>query len=214
MNIDYGQQHLEVERACVERLGLPVHYVKIDKSSGLLGPSALTEVGGDVNANHPQYEHLPASFVPGRNLLFILTAFITAATLGCDEVMIGACETDFSGYPDCRANTLRAMRKACMLGLERDIQLNAPLMFLDKAHTFALAEAVGSLEYVIENSHTGYTGDRTKRWPWGYGPEKEEDFDPATALRAKGWKEFMELEDRTRAGRIALSRARGGMIYA
>ncbi len=127
--------------------------------------------------------------MPGRNLLFFTLAGALAYRRGLRVIIGGMCETDYSGYPDCRDDTLKALQVALSLGLDRRITIEAPLMWLDKAETFALAQELGGnplLDLVIESTHTCYLGDRTNRYAWGYGCGTC----PACALRAGGWKKF------------------------
>jgi 7-cyano-7-deazaguanine synthase len=129
---------------------------------------------------------LPSTFVPGRNLLFFTLAGALATRRGAGALVGGMCETDFSGYPDCRAVTLKAQEQTLQLGLESDIRIEAPLMYVDKAGTWALAEKLGGqalVDLIIEDTHTCYLGDRTHRHVWGYGCGSC----PACELRASGW---------------------------
>lgn len=132
---------------------------------------------------------LPTTFVPGRNLAFFTFAAALAYRRGIHHLVGGMCETDYSGYPDCRDDTLKALQVALSLGLDRPYVLHTPLMWLNKAETFALAEKLGGaalLEAVIEHTHSCYLGDRTVRHDWGYGCGKC----PACDLRARGWAAF------------------------
>jgi 7-cyano-7-deazaguanine synthase len=129
---------------------------------------------------------LPSTFVPGRNLVFLTVAAAQAYLHGIDVLVGGMCETDFSGYPDCRRETLDAQERALALGLDRPMRIETPLMHLTKADTWALAHEVGGDELVrviVEHSHTCYEGDRTHRHAWGYGCAAC----PACELRANGW---------------------------
>jgi 7-cyano-7-deazaguanine synthase len=115
---------------------------------------------------------LPNTFVPGRNLLFITFAAALAYARGIGTIVGGMCETDFSGYPDCRADTLQSLRQTLNLGMARDFAIEAPLMRLDKAATWRLAEQLGGsrlIEIIVEASHTCYLGVRGERHAWGYG---------------------------------------------
>jgi 7-cyano-7-deazaguanine synthase len=133
---------------------------------------------------------LPTTFVPGRNLIFFCFAGAIAYRRGARHVVAGMCETDYSGYPDCRDDTVKAMQVALSLGLDKRLTLHTPLMWIDKADTFALAEDIGGqpfLDLVIEDSHSCYRGDRTHRHDWGYGCGDC----PACTLRAQGFAKFM-----------------------
>ncbi len=150
--------------------------------------SALTE---DV-AIEMQENGLPSSFVPGRNLLFLTLAGALAYRRNLDVIVTGVCETDYSGYPDCRDDTMKAMQVALSLGMDRRLIIETPLMWIDKAETFALAEKLGGkplLELVLEETHTCYEGTRTARHPWGYGCGTC----PACELRAKGWEKYRAM---------------------
>jgi len=133
---------------------------------------------------------LPSTFVPGRNLIFFTFAGALAWRRGAGHLVCGMCETDYSGYPDCRDNTIKAMQVALSLGLDRPLVLHTPLMWIDKAATFALAEEMGGqvlLDLIIEHSHSCYMGNRTHLHGWGYGCGEC----PACQLRAQGFKTFM-----------------------
>jgi len=134
-------------------------------------------------------EGLPTTFVPGRNLLFFTYAAAVAYRRGIGTLVGGMCETDYSGYPDCRNETLQALGKAISLGMARDMRIETPLMWIDKAATWELAHAIGGAPLVAlieEETHTCYLGDRSKRHPWGYGCGTC----PACQLRAKGWEKW------------------------
>lgn len=132
---------------------------------------------------------LPTTFVPARNLVFLTIAAAHAYRRGIEALVGGMCETDFSGYPDCRRETIDAQERALALGLDRPIEIQTPLMHLTKAQTWALAEELGGrrlVEVIVEQSHTCYEGDRSRRHDWGYGC----GFCPACELRANGWAEW------------------------
>jgi len=133
-----------------------------------LGESALTT----ERAIEMQANGLPNTFVPGRNLLFLTLAAVLATRRGASVLVAGMCETDYSGYPDCRDNALKALQVALSLGLAVPMTLETPLMFIDKAATWALAEQLGGVELVdliVEHTHTCYLGERGTRHAWGYG---------------------------------------------
>jgi 7-cyano-7-deazaguanine synthase len=139
---------------------------------------------------------LPTTFVPGRNLIFFCFAGAIAYRRGARHLVAGMCETDYSGYPDCRDDTVKAMQVALSLGLDKRLTLHTPLMWIDKADTFALAEELGGrpfLDLVIEDSHSCYLGDRTQRHDWGYGCGDC----PACQLRAQGFAKFMSRRKTT-----------------
>lgn len=132
---------------------------------------------------------LPTTFVPGRNLVFFCFAGALAYRRGARHLVAGMCETDYSGYPDCRDDTIKAMQVALTLGLDKRVVIHTPLMWIDKAETFALAVEIGGeafLDLLIEDSHSCYLGDRGKRHDWGYGCGTC----PACQLRAQGFAKF------------------------
>ncbi|HEU5274569.1 MAG TPA: 7-cyano-7-deazaguanine synthase, partial [Xanthobacteraceae bacterium] len=129
---------------------------------------------------------LPTTFVPGRNLVFFSLAGALAYRRGAKHLVAGMCETDFSGYPDCRDDTVKAMQVALGLGMDRRFVIHTPLMWIDKAATFALAEAIGGdalIALLVEQTHTCYLGDRSHRHDWGFGCGAC----PACKLRAQGF---------------------------
>ena len=137
---------------------------------------------------------LPNTFVPGRNLLFLTYAAALAYRRGIRTLVGGMCETDYSGYPDCRNDTLLTLAKAISLGMDAAFTIATPLMWIDKAGTFALAEEIGGqalLDLVVEETHSCYLGDRSHRHDWGYGCGAC----PACKLRAEGFARF--VQDRT-----------------
>lgn len=197
VGFDYGQRH-RVELACRtrflasirdrfpawgERLG-PDHMLDASVLKGL-GHSAMTD---DV-AIETSRAGLPSTFVPGRNLLFFTLAGALAYRRGIDVLVGGMCETDYSGYPDCRAATLAAQEQTLQLGLDSAIRIEAPLMYIDKAETWAMAERLGGqalVDLITQETHTCYLGDRTRRHDWGYGCGTC----PACELRSSGWQRW------------------------
>lgn len=198
VGFDYGQRH-RVELDCRstirdrlpalrglrgDRLG-PDHLVDL-ASLGAISETALTRDSEIAFAG----AGLPTTFVPGRNLIFLSFAAAIAYRRHCRHIVLGVCETDYSGYPDCRDDTIKAMQVSLSLGLDRRLVLHTPLMWRDKAQTFALARALGGqglLDLVIEDSHSCYRGDRTRRHGWGFGCGRC----PACDLRAKGYAAFL-----------------------
>lgn len=149
---------------------------------GALAESALTA----DRAIEMSESGLPSTFVPGRNLVFFTVAAAQAYRRSIDVLVGGMCETDFSGYPDCRRDTLDAMQQALALGLDRPVTIETPLMHLTKGDTWRLAHDLGGaalVDAIVEHSHTCYQGDRAHRHAWGYGCGAC----PACDLRAKGW---------------------------
>jgi len=150
-----------------------------------LGDSALTS----ERAIEMQANGLPNTFVPGRNLLFLTLAAALAYRRGLGSLVAGMCETDFSGYPDCRDATIKAMQAALQLGLDTPMTIATPLMFIDKAATWALAQRLGGdalTALIVERSHTCYLGERGTRHAWGHGCGAC----PACALRRAGFERW------------------------
>jgi 7-cyano-7-deazaguanine synthase len=134
---------------------------------------------------------LPNTFVPGRNLLFLTLAAALAYRRGLEVMVTGVCETDFSGYPDCRDDTMKAMQLALSLGMDKRFLIDTPLMWIDKAATWRLAHSLGGdklVSLIIEHTHTCYLGDRKHRHAWGYGCGTC----PACELRARGYAGFLQ----------------------
>jgi len=160
------------------------HVVNID-SLGQISETSLTRnVQIEMTSSG-----LPSTFVPGRNLIFFAFAGALAYRRGLKHLVAGMCETDYSGYPDCRDDTIKAMQLALTLGMDRRFVLHTPLMWIDKAATFELAERIGGsalAEVVIEETHSCYMGDRTQRHEWGYGCGTC----PACQLRASGYEKY------------------------
>lgn len=204
IGFDYGQRH-RVELAArhrvraalasrsassAERLGAD-HLVELPEL-GRLSESALTR---DVAISLGE-AGLPSTFVPGRNIVFFTYAAALAYRRGIATLVGGMCETDFSGYPDCRNDTLQALAVALSLGMARQFTIETPLMWIDKAGTWALADEIGGrslVEIIVEETHTCYLGDRTHRHAWGYGCGTC----PACMLRAKGWDEWQRMKAST-----------------
>jgi 7-cyano-7-deazaguanine synthase len=190
----YGQRHaIELDcRAPIReriaglagwgaRLGAD-HVLDITAGMAAIGATALTSETAIAMTD----EDLPNTFVPGRNLLFLTYAAAIAYRRGLRRIVGGMCETDYSGYPDCRDDTIKAMQLALNLGMQRRFVLETPLMWRDKAATWALADALGGaalVELVREYTHSCYLGDRAHRHDWGFGC----DACPACRLRAAGW---------------------------
>jgi 7-cyano-7-deazaguanine synthase len=186
---DYGQRHkieLECAASVCLRHGVPYQVVPVPMLSKLV-TSALTG-GGDVSAPHAYKPGLPATFVPTRNALFLTLAHAIAQEAEATTIITGVCQTDFSGYPDCRDTFVKLLALALNEGYETDIAIRTPLMYLTKAETFALAVEADFLSEVIQGSHTCYNGDHTTFHEWGYGCGEC----PACKLRAAGWQRFNE----------------------
>jgi 7-cyano-7-deazaguanine synthase len=159
---------------------------------GVLGQVSETSLTRDM-AFQMEEGGLPNTFVPGRNLLFLTLAAALAYRRGLQVIVTGVCETDFSGYPDCRDDTMKAMQLALSLGMDRRFLIETPLMWIDKAATWRLAQELGGkalVDLIVEHTHTCYLGDRTHRHAWGYGCGSC----PACDLRARGFARFQHPE--------------------
>jgi 7-cyano-7-deazaguanine synthase len=156
---------------------------------GVLGQVSETSLTRDV-AFKMESSGLPNTFVPGRNLLFLTLAAALAYRRDLQVMVAGVCETDFSGYPDCRDDTMKAMQLALSLGMDKRFLIETPLMWIDKADTWALAASLGGqqlVDLIIEHTHTCYLGDRSHRHAWGYGCGTC----PACDLRKKGYERWV-----------------------
>lgn len=185
ITFNYGQKHsveLVQSKSICELTNVRQTIVDISFLNTIV-ESALTS-NGDVNKLNDK--GLPASFVPNRNQLFITLAHAYAQKIGASKLMTGVCETDYSGYPDCRNVFIKQIEGTSNLGSDSNITIETPLMWLDKAQTFELAEKENCLDSVIENSHTCYNGNREIRHEWGYGCGQC----PACNLRQKGYEEY------------------------
>ena len=191
---DYRQRHsveLQARLRVLEQIKLqfPQWAHKLGEDHlldlGVLGQVSETSLTRDV-AFKMESSGLPNTFVPGRNLLFLTLAAALAYRRDVQVMVTGVCETDFSGYPDCRDDTMKAMQLALSLGMDKRFLIETPLMWIDKADTWALAASLGGqplVELIIEHTHTCYLGDRVHRHAWGYGCGEC----PACDLRAKGY---------------------------
>lgn len=160
ITFDYGQRHkleIEVAQELTVKLGVKAHKVM---DVGLLNELAISSLTrDDIPVSHELQENgLPNSFVPGRNILFLTLAGIYAYQIGASAVITGVCETDFSGYPDCRNDFIKAMNSALVQGMDREVDIVTPLMWLDKAETWALADKYDALELVRNETLTCYNG--------------------------------------------------------
>ena len=197
LGFDYGQRHVvELECRAAVRAGLadmrPAWAARLGEDHtldlrvlGRMSETALTrEAAITLGASG-----LPNTFVPGRNLLFLTLAAALAVRRGVRHLVGGMCETDYSGYPDCRDDTIKAMQVALNLGMDQRFVLHTPLMWRDKAQTWQLAETLGGaalIELLRRETHSCYLGDRTHLHPWGYGC----GHCPACDLRRQGWERF------------------------
>ncbi len=196
---DYGQRHhieLDARLVVLEQLRavFPQWAPRLGQDHLLhipvLGEISDTALTQDTEIRM-QADGLPNTFVPGRNLLFLTLAAALAYRRDLQVLVTGVCETDFSGYPDCRDDTIKAMQLALSLGMDRRLLIETPLMWIDKAATWALAKSLGGpalVQLVIEHTHTCYLGDRRERHAWGYGCGAC----PACELRARGFERFTQ----------------------
>ncbi|MUL03117.1 7-cyano-7-deazaguanine synthase QueC [Aliivibrio fischeri] len=160
ITFDYGQRHnqeIEVAKKVAIELGAASHKVM---DVGLLNELAVSSLTRDnIPVSHELQENgLPNSFVPGRNILFLTLTGIYAYQLGAEAVITGVCETDFSGYPDCRDEFVKSINQSLVLGMDRQLEIKTPLMWLNKAETWALADKYGKLDYVRNHTLTCYNG--------------------------------------------------------
>ena len=193
----YGQRHaVELERRGPVRQAIAAEF---PRWAGRLGADHLVDLSvlGQISDTALTSDRaitmgeagLPNTFVPGRNLVFLAMAAAIGYRRGLGVLVTGVCETDFSGYPDCRDDTVKAMQVALNLGMDTRLRIETPLMWIDKAATWQLARDLGGeqlLALIVESTHTCYLGDREHRHDWGYGCGAC----PACELRAAGWRAF------------------------
>jgi 7-cyano-7-deazaguanine synthase len=194
VGFDYGQRH-RIELDCRVDVALGLRTLNPDWAARLgddhtidlaalggISETALTR----KTAIEMQENGLPSTFVPGRNLMFLTMAAALGYRRGLTHIVGGMCETDYSGYPDCRDQTIKALNVAINLGMDREFTLHTPLMWIDKADTWRLAERLGGaalVDIIRDRTHTCYLGDRGTHHDWGYGC----GVCPACDLRAKGY---------------------------
>ncbi len=196
LGFDYGQRHrIELEcraalRSGMARLSVDWSRLGDDHSLALDALGQVSETSLTREAEITVTEGgLPSTFVPGRNLIFLAFAAALAWRRGIRHIVTGVCETDYSGYPDCRDDTIKAMQVALNLGMDRRFVLHTPLMWIDKAETWQLAESLGGenlVELIRRESHSCYLGTRDILHDWGYGC----GHCPACDLRAKGFARY------------------------
>ena len=201
LTVNYGQQHnveLLTARRFASYFGVPTHKVVEVTSLRQVAESAL--LGGDVNKQHmlPQFKDLPASFVPGRNILFFTLAAAWMTKVGATQLWTGINATDYSGYPDCRPEFVEAFEQTIHRGMDfPEFKVVAPLIDKTKWQTwataYAISEEVGNIIRI--ESHTCYKGNRSRLHTWGYGCGEC----PACKIRAKGWDEFVKWVEDLRA---------------
>ena len=197
IGFDYGQRHASELQARPKILGalrekFPAwndrlgddHVLSLDVLKAIGGTALTDDMKIEMGANG-----LPTSFVPGRNILFLTAAAALAYRRGIANLVGGMCETDYSGYPDCRDATIKSMNETINFGMDAKFEIHTPLMWLDKAETWRLAEQLGGnalVELIVEETVTCYEGDRTRHRAWGYGCGKC----PACDLRRKGYEKY------------------------
>jgi len=194
IGFDYGQRHA-IELECRQSVlaHLRQHYPDWSSRLGqdtLLSLDVFQQLGETALTHDVEIAMtatgLPSTFVPGRNLVFLTLAAAQAYRRSLKHIVTGVCETDFSGYPDCRDDTMKALQVALNLGMEARLVIDTPLMWLTKAQTWSLARDLGGqplVDLILEHTHTCYTGERGQRHPWGYGC----GVCPACELRAAGY---------------------------
>jgi len=191
ISFDYGQRH-KIELECAEAIckaeNVPWHLVNVTALKDLGISSALIGNEGSTSEPHAHKEGLPASFVPARNALFLTLAHALAQEHQAEAIYTGVCQTDYSGYPDCREVFITKLEVTLNIGYETDIAIITPLMHLTKSETFALAAKYEYLDQVLRLSHTCYEGDHTTENEWGYGCGEC----PSCLLRKKGYEEYVE----------------------
>lgn len=200
IGFNYGQRHA-VELQCRLRVldqlrdRFPQWSPKLGQDHmldlGLLGQISDTALTQDKAIEFAK-SGLPNTFVPGRNLLFFTFAAALAYRRGLSILVGGMCETDYSGYPDCRDDTIKSLQVTLGLGLDTRVVIETPLMWIDKASTWTLAQSIGGhalVDLIVEETHTCYRGDRSARHAWGYGC----GICPACELRLNGFKNFQRV---------------------
>jgi 7-cyano-7-deazaguanine synthase len=203
IGFDYGQRHrveLDVRPKIREKIAVikpewkarlgDDHVLKLDALAAISETALTRDVEIEIGANG-----LPTTFVPGRNLIFLAYAGALAYRRGASHLVAGMCETDYSGYPDCRNESVQSMARALARGMVKELLIETPLMRIDKAQTLAMAPKIGGdafIRLVVDDTHSCYLGDRSHRHDWGYGCGKC----PACQLRAQGWEKWIASKPR------------------
>ena len=199
VGFDYGQRHL-AELAARPRVieamrDLSATWATVLGPDFVLPIDTLKAIGGSALTDPMKFEigsnKLATSFVPGRNIFFLTAAAALGYRRGITDLVGGMCETDYSGYPDCRHATIEAAANTLSLALDAPIRVHTPLMWIDKAATWSLARELGGAAFVdliVQETVTCYEGDRSHRHAWGYGCGRC----PACELRAKGFAEYLK----------------------
>lgn len=198
VGFEYGQRHaaeLDARPRILSAIAarFPEWSAKLGQDH-VLSLDVLRQIGGTALTDDFEIEvregRLPNTFVPGRNILFLTAAAALAYRRGSRDLVGGMCETDYSGYPDCRNDTMRAVKQALNLGMDAHFTIHTPLMFIDKAATWKMAEQLGGaplVELILEETVTCYLGSRERRHDWGYGCGRC----PACRLRAEGHRRYI-----------------------
>lgn len=185
ISFDYGQRHsIELKQAQKITQILEIeHHIFTAPALNEIGKTALTS-NQEIKVN--EKNQLPNTFVPGRNLVFLSLAAGWGYLHDILDIVTGVCQTDYSGYPDCRFSFVQSAQTTLQLALDQpQIQIHTPLMFLNKAQIWKISQDLGALEFIVENTHTCYKGERTIKHVWGYGCGEC----PACELRKKGFEE-------------------------
>ncbi len=199
IGFDYGQRHaieLTVRPTVLQKLrGFSAEWDNRLGEDHMIDLSLISKISDTAMTSNVEIKMmengLPNTFVPGRNLLFMTVAATVAYRRGLNVLVGGMCETDFSGYPDCRDDTMKALQVALNLGMATNLQVETPLMWIDKAETWKMAQDLGGtnlVDLIRSETHTCYLGERGELHDWGYGCGTC----PACALRARGYAEFAQ----------------------
>ena len=199
VGFDYGQRHsaeLDARSTILTQLDQQFAQWRLRRGDDhILDARVLGQISDTALTRESEITYrengLPSTYVPGRNLLFFTLAAALAERRGTRNLIAGVCETDYSGYPDCRDDTIKSLQVTLNLGMAQRFVLHTPLMWLDKAGTWDLARQLGGpelIDLIAEHSHTCYYGLRDQRYPWGYGCGEC----PACRLRAEGWLRYMD----------------------
>jgi 7-cyano-7-deazaguanine synthase len=197
IGFDYGQRHA-IEMDCRPRVLDSLRALNTDWNTrlgedhvinlGVLGDISDTALTSNVSIRMND-SGLPSTFVPGRNLIFLTFSAALAYRRGIWDIIAGVCETDYSGYPDCRNDTIKAMQQALVMGMDEPFVIETPLMWIDKAATWKMAFDLGGqslIDLILEQTHTCYLGERGQYHDWGYGCGTC----PSCDLRKNGWNTY------------------------